>query len=228
MSNQLDSAAEAQATLARATEQQEAAQQAAERALSDTEAALQAAVLQRDASISELEGLQQALQRAEAGRRSVEEELQLKANENVALSDDLANLTRENQAVNAELMSATGERDQCRQNMAAMEVRVQNAESQIAMKDTERTELLAAYRQLHDSNAQLLEAAQQAEREGEHSRAASQAELVATRGAAADLEANHLLHDDQLATFRQQSQGARVRRDPLIGWMAAVVRGTLG
>jgi hypothetical protein len=51
---------------------------------------------------------------------------------------------------------------------------------------------------------------------------------VATRGAAADLEANHLVHDDQLATFRQQSQGARVRRDPLIGWMAAVVRGTLG
>lgn len=76
----------------------------------------------------------------------LEEELELKTNEVVAMSEDLVNVTAENQSVNAELIDVVSSRDQAREQMGAMELRLGHAESAVMMKETEYRELLASYR----------------------------------------------------------------------------------
>jgi septal ring factor EnvC (AmiA/AmiB activator) len=81
-----------------------------------------------------------------------------------------------------------------------------------------------------DSNAQLLEAVQQAETESEQMRAtqaALQGELVNARGAVAERENTKSAADEQLSMFRQQSeeytQLSRTLRDELAQAKAAQV-----
>ena len=81
-----------------------------------------------------------------------------------------------------------------------------------------------------DSNAQLLEAVQQAETESEQMRAtqaALQGELANARGAVAERENTKYVADEQLASFRQQSeeytQLSRNLRDELAQAKAAQV-----
>jgi septal ring factor EnvC (AmiA/AmiB activator) len=78
--------------------------------------------------------------------QKLEEELALKSNEVVAMSEDLVNVTAENQSINAELIDVVSSRDQAREQMGAMELRMGHAESGVMMKETEYKELLASYR----------------------------------------------------------------------------------
>ena len=78
--------------------------------------------------------------------QKLEEELALKGNEVVAMSEDLVNVTAENQSINAELIEVVSSRDQAREQMGAMELRMGHAESGVMMKETEYKELLASYR----------------------------------------------------------------------------------
>jgi hypothetical protein len=70
----------------------------------------------------------------------------LKTNEIVAMSEDLVNVTAENQSINAELTDVVSARDQTREQMGAIELRLGHAESGGMMKETEYKELLASYR----------------------------------------------------------------------------------
>ena len=62
------------------------------------------------------------------------------------MSEDLVNVTAENQSINAELTEVVSSRDQAREQMGAMELRLGHAESGVMMKETEYKELLASYR----------------------------------------------------------------------------------
>ena len=209
VAHELDSAAENRATLQQAYEQSEARQLEAEKSQADIEAKLQATIAQRDSMSAEASGLRQAFEQAQAGRAALQEELDLKTQEIVALSEDLSNVTAENQAINAELMDVVSSRDQCREALGAMEVRLGHAESGVQMKDTEHQELLSAYRTLVSSNAQLLEAVQAADTEAEQMRAAAvalQGELANARGAVAERDSTRDAADEQMMAFRKQSE----------------------
>jgi chromosome segregation ATPase len=118
---------------------------------------------QLDRQDVELQSLRQNSQQSDEGRQSLQQEMQLRMDEINALSEDLANMTRENQVINTELMDTASERDSCRETLAAMEMRLGHAESSVATKDVEKEDIMGSYRKLHDTNVQLTATVREAE-----------------------------------------------------------------
>ena len=209
IARELDDVAENRSSMQNAYSQAESRQLESERSRAEIESTLQATIAQRDALMAEAQGLRQAVMQSQAGSQTLDDEVAMKTNEIVAMSEDLANVTAENQSINAELTEVVSSRDHCREQMGQMEMRLGHAESGVMMKETEYKELLASYRVVVDSNAQLLEAVQQAETESEQMRAtqaALQGELANARGAVAEVDNTKYAADEQLAVFRQQSE----------------------
>ena len=208
VTRELDAKAEELASLKAAYEESSGRQLLAEKSLSDLQSQLQMQISQLDRQEAELGALRQGSQSSDLDRHSLQQELQLKTDEIVALSEDLGNMTRENQVINSELMDTASERDACRETLAAMEMRLGHADSLVATKDVEKEDIMGSYKKLHDTNVQLSAALREAEENvsrmrGEHN--AMQAEVTAVRQQHVGLEQHFQQQDMNAHQFRHQS-----------------------
>eukprot|EP00516_Mucochytrium_quahogii_P002379 CAMPEP_0203760646 /NCGR_PEP_ID=MMETSP0098-20131031/13899_1 /ASSEMBLY_ACC=CAM_ASM_000208 /TAXON_ID=96639 /ORGANISM=" , Strain NY0313808BC1" /LENGTH=1313 /DNA_ID=CAMNT_0050654307 /DNA_START=252 /DNA_END=4189 /DNA_ORIENTATION=- len=153
--SQLENASKVNEELEKAVSKQEVSYREVEQRLGAAQRQLRTQVEALEGRDVDVSNLAEELKKTKGMCSHLEQMCRARSNELNAASQDLANMTRENQAVNASCQSIRVERDQLRAELSDANVRVSRMTGLLESSKLEKADLLSVYRRACDENSRM-------------------------------------------------------------------------